>query len=206
MNALSPAYQTDPSPPRLERAPRATTLLITAKLIADGAEGLCRVRNMSATGMMIEMYMDLVQGAEVRVDLRCGWDLQARVVWTRTGVAGLAFLAPIDVKAVLARQVPQSGLLRAPLPRSPRLAAPCAITVGAGKESHQACLLDISQSGARLRLPFRVAREERLVLSIPGLPAKGGVVRWTREAEAGLAFYQAIPFGLLAEWIEERDS
>ncbi len=190
----------------VERAARAMTLLLTGKLVVGGRETLCRVRNMSATGMMIETHMALSKGDEVRVDLRSTSNLSARVVWTREGAAGLAFHVPVDLKAVLAGETSRSRILRARVPRAPRLAAECPITVAAGGAPQEASLLDISQSGARLRLPFRPAREERLVLTIPGLPVKSGAVRWVRDAEAGLAFYMPLPFDLLAEWIEQRGS
>jgi hypothetical protein len=189
----------------VERAPRAMTLLITGKLVVEQFEALCRVRNMSATGMMIETLRPLSQGDEVCVHLRSSCSLRARVVWTRQGAAGLAFLTPVDLKAVLAGEAPRSRILRARRPRAPRIAAQCAITVVAGGETHEACLLDISQSGARLRLPMQPNREERLILSIPGLPMKSGAVCWAREGEAGLALYEPLPFDLLAEWIERRE-
>ena len=203
--SAQPAPDADrPAARYVERAPRAMTLLLTGKLIVNGREGLCRVRNMSATGMKIETHMALSKGTEVRVDLRSTGDLCARVVWTREGMAGLAFVEPVDLKAVLAGETNRSRILRTRVPRAPRLTAECLIMVGTDTATHEGHLLDISQSGARLRLHFRPTIEERLVLTIPGLPVKSGAVRWTRDAEAGLAFYMPLPFDLLSEWMEQQ--
>jgi len=190
--------------PLIERAPRAMTLLMTGKLLAGREEGLCRVRNLSATGMMIETRMTLQIGQDVRVELRCTHDLAGRIVWTREGAAGIAFGLSIDVEAVLAAQAPTSRIVRSRMPRAPRLAAACAITIDAQGDTHEGILLDISQGGAKLRLPFQPARDERLLLTIPDLPLKSGAVRWVRDGEVGLAFYEALPFDMLAEWLDGR--
>ena len=205
--ATLPSTDADPTiAGHVWRAPRAMTLLIAGKLVVGEHETLCRVRNMSATGMMIETHRSLSQGDEVCVHLRSSCDLRARVVWTRQGAAGLAFLTPVVLEAVLAAEAPRSRILRARLPRAPRIAAEGAITVIAGEDTHAASLLDISQGGAKLRFPFLPKQEERLILSIPGMPTKSGAVRWLRDGEAGLAFYEPLPFDLLAQWIEQRRS
>lgn len=186
------------------RAPRAVTLLITGKLILDRREGLCRVRNISATGMMIETHMALEVGQEVRVGMRWGSEVGARVAWTGDGAVGLAFPAPIDVEAALAAQSRPSRIALSRPPREPRLVVDCAIEVEARGEAHHAVLLDISQPGAKLRLPFRAMRDERLLLSIPGLPLKGAAVHRVEGDDAGVGFYEALPFGVLAAWVEAR--
>ncbi|MET1754350.1 PilZ domain-containing protein [Novosphingobium sp. RD2P27] len=202
MNAEASADQLG-SPEFRERAARTMTLLMTGKVTLDGRENLCRVRNISATGMKIETHMALQVDQQLRVGLRYGEEIAARVAWTRDGAAGLAFLTPIDVETTLA-PLPQSRIRRQRAPRGPRLSAACAIKVEARGTIHYATLLDISQGGAKLRLPFRPTRDERLVLTIPDLPLKSGGVRWIGEDEVGLGFYVALPFDMLAAWLEAR--
>jgi len=185
-----------------ERAARTMTLLITGKLIKDDREGLCRVRNISSTGMKIETPSHLEVNQIVHVAMRNGGAIAARVAWTRDGAAGLAFLEALDVSATLAAQVPQSRILRSRVPRGPRLAIEHPIEVEARRAPHQASLLDISQGGARVRLPFRPALNEALVLTVPGLPLKSGAVRWVQGTECGVGFYEAFAFDTLAGWAE----
>lgn len=205
MRALNLSEPQAAAPAFKERAPRATTVLMTGKLIRSDGEGLCRIRNISTTGMMIEARAPLVVDQEVRVALRCGDEIGARVAWARDGTAGLAFLSPVDVAAVLAPEPPRSRIVRTRAPRAPRFTIECPIEVEIRGELHPATLLDISQGGARLRLPFRPNAEERLILSIPGLPLKSGSVRWGGRGAAGLSFYQALPFDVLAGWMEGRE-
>lgn len=187
---------------RKERAPRSTTVLIAGKLIRRDGEALCRVRNISTTGMMIETRAPLTTGEDVRIGLRCGEELQARVAWAQDGAAGLAFLTPTDVQAMLAVEAPRSRLIRSRAPRAPRFGIECAMEVELRDELHNGTLLDISQGGARLRLAFRPAPDEPLTLSIPGLPLKSAGVRWSDHGIVGVRFYQPLPFDVLATWVE----
>lgn len=202
MKALSREDALSAAPEFQERAPRVMTVLTTGKLILGNREALCRLRNLSATGMMVETSAALEVDQEVRIGLRSGEELAARVAWTRDGAAGLALLSPIDVEAALAVQPPQNRISRPIAARAPRLAMEFPIEVEARGQPHPGVLLNISQSGAKLRLPFRPLRDERLLLCIQGLPLKSGTVRWVREAEVGLGFYEALPFAMLAEWGE----
>lgn len=202
MNSLAREDVLSPAPGFRERAPRVMTVLTTGKLILRDREALCRLRNLSATGMMVETSAALKVDQELRVGLRSGDELAARVAWTRDGAAGLALLSPIDVEAALAVQAPLNRISRQIAARAPRLAMEFPIEVDARGQPHRAVLLNISQSGARLRLPFRPLRDEHLLLCIQGLPLKGGAVRWVRESEVGLGFYEALPFTMLADWGE----
>ena len=202
MNSLSREDVLAPTPEFRERAPRVMTVLTTGKLILEDREALCRLRNLSATGMMVETSVALEVDQELRVGLRSGEELAARVAWTRDGAAGLALLAPIDVEAALAVQPPVNRISRQLAARAPRLAMEFPIEVDARGQSYLGVLLNISQSGAKLRLPYRPLRDERLLLCIRGLPLKSETVRWVREAEIGLGFYEALPFAMLAKWSE----
>lgn len=204
MNPLSREDIPAPGPEFPDRAPRVMTVLTTGKLILEDREALCRLRNLSATGMMVETSAALEVDQELRVGMRSGDEIAARVAWTRDGAAGLALLSPIDVEAVLAVQPPLNRVSRQIAARAPRLAMEFPIEVDARGQPHQGVLLNISQSGARVRLPFRPLRDERLLLCIRGLPLKSGTVRWVREGEIGLGFYEALPFAMLAEWGEAQ--
>jgi hypothetical protein len=195
-----------PAPEFQERAPRVMTVLTTGKLILEDREVLCRLRNLSASGMMVETSAPLEVDQQVRVGLRSGEEFAARVAWSRNGAAGLALFAPIDVEAALAVQPSRSRISRQVAARAPRLALEVPIEVDARGQPHSAVLLNISQSGARLRLPFRPMPDERLLLCIQGLPLKSGTVRWVRGSEVGLGVFEALPFAMLADWGEAQAS
>ena len=74
-----------------------SNMLLTAQLrVGDGPEHPCRVRNISATGLMVEMAWPQDQGDNVSVKLgELGW-VAATVAWRRPPRFGLAFSVPID--------------------------------------------------------------------------------------------------------------
>lgn len=198
--ALPEARSARAFPPR---APRTVTLLITGKLSTRAEEGLCRVRNISASGMQIETRIAVAVGDAVRVELRGLSAIAGKVVWSRGLLAGIASDGAIDVERLL-HPAPVSRLLRAAHPRGPRVPVELAIEVQGGDGLHEAALIDLSQGGARVRLPFRPRIEERLSLIVAGLPLKSGAVRWIRGDEAGIAFYEPLSFDRLAEWLADR--
>ena len=80
-----------------------------------------RLRNISASGALIDTAIDFPIGAELLLDLGEGRQLFANVGWSRTGQAGLVFRNPFDLSK-LAEVRPQI----AEKPLQPRSHAPIA--------------------------------------------------------------------------------
>ena len=87
---------------RLKQAPERvedrTSMFLQAQLEPeDGrAAELCRVRNVSAGGVMCETQRTHSSGERVQVTLRSVGRVGATVVWTSSNRVGLSFDAPID--------------------------------------------------------------------------------------------------------------
>lgn len=188
-----------------ERSERTLTLFIIAKLkMEGGSEGLCRVRNVSAGGLMLETRMSLDAGDRVLIEFRGNRLLRGAVVWTGDRRAGVAFDQPIAVTNLLGTGEPRaSRLSRARQPRGPRVLVDCPIEIQLDDGRIGARLVDISQGGARLALPLATRRDDRMILMIPGLPLKLGIVRWS-GSEVGVAFAEPLKFDLLSEWLLVR--
>lgn len=184
---------------------RTLTLFMVAKLKADGAgEGLCRVRNISAGGLMLESRMPLRPDACVTIELRGMRTLAGRIVWSQDGRAGVAFDQPVTVEELVgAAQPSRRRVIRNSQPRGPRIIVDCPIEVQLDSGRVEARLIDISQGGAKIALPLVPQRDERLIMMIPGLPLKLAIVRWAGE-EVGVGFAEPLPFDLLAEWLMVR--
>jgi diguanylate cyclase (GGDEF)-like protein len=78
------------------RAPR-TTMLRSAPFRRGGRDGTVRVRNISATGVMIEAVDGLATGERIAIELS-GELRDAEVRWVREGRAGLQFDQPLPVR------------------------------------------------------------------------------------------------------------
>lgn len=187
----------------VERENRFMTTLLLGKLFTeDSGANLCRIRNMSENGMMIESHRSLARDRNICVELRSGTKLEGRVAWANQGRAGVQFHQPIDYKRVLADAniAPAGG--KGALPRAPRFDIACAGRISNYGRSIDVVIENVSQSGARVRLPRPPKQESELILSIPGLPSRRCVTRWATEETAGLAFLDAIPYHDFSLWLE----
>lgn len=191
------------SAPDADRAPRTVTTLLVGKLVARGTvEHLCRIRNISMTGMMLETHHTLGFGNWVTVELRSGDRLQGSVVWSSEGRAGVEFATLIDVDHILAQAKAGPDGFCGPAPRAPRFDIECAARISCFGRHIDVTLENISQSGARIRMPKPPREDTEIILSIPGLPSRRCTTRWARDDQAGLIFLEPISYNDLGPWLE----
>lgn len=184
---------------RKPREARVTTILLIGKMMSRHGEALCRIRNLSSGGLMVEAHVTLEEDDPVRIELKVGDQLAGRVRWTRAGRMGIAFDEPIDVSATLARATVKTaaqGLVRAP-----RFEVDCPAELRGDGRRHGGRLVNLSQGGARLELDFEPEQGQLLVLAVPGLPERKGGVRWVREGAIGLSFVEPLAFEELGLWL-----
>jgi hypothetical protein len=195
--------QTAEPDPALDRAPRTVTTLLVGKLFSRGsAEHLCRIRNISMTGMMLETHYTLGYGSWVTVELRNGDRLQGSVVWSSEGRAGVEFAQAINVDHILAQAKASLERFCGPAPRAPRFDVECAARISCFGRYIDVTLENISQSGARIVLPKPPREDTEIILSVPGLPSRRCTTRWATEDKAGLIFLEPISYNDLGPWLE----
>lgn len=85
----------------LRSAPRYALLIRTAKIIADGREFLCIIRDASATGLKIRLFSDLPKARELAVEMVTGDRYPVELVWQADDYAGLRFPQEIEVERLL---------------------------------------------------------------------------------------------------------
>ena len=79
------------------RAAHRHPLIWNGQILWQHDSHIVRLRNISASGALIDTDIDFQTGAEVMLDLGEGRQLFANVGWSRTGQAGLAFRDPFDL-------------------------------------------------------------------------------------------------------------
>lgn len=184
----------------VERAPRAVATLLVGKLSHEANSGqLCRVRNISATGMQIDTIATLEPGLHISVELRCGSFLTGTIAWTQDRRAGVRFDSPIEVDAILGK--PQADAT-GPRPRSPRFATDISARISSFGRSIDIAVTDLSQGGARIRLQRPLRPDTEVILMIPGLPTRRCTTRWSDEEFAGVAFHDPISYAELSAWLD----
>ena len=194
----------------VERENRTVMTLLVARIIkADGSDGLCRIRNMSTGGMMLETDLPLAQNEAASVELKNGDVVQVSIRWTAGGRAGTQFLTPGAAERLTAHtRTHGNGILRRTpaqkLPRLPRFECDCPATVHQFGRSIPVHLANISLSGAKVAVPGGADLGELVRIAIRGLEPREAAVRWRRDGEAGLSFVQVLPYRTLSEWLAQH--
>lgn len=184
---------------RAESRHAVKTLLVARLHRRDRTEHLCRIRNLSETGMMIETPAPVAVHETLTVELR-GETFGGEVIWAEDNCVGLRLTQPIEIARVLGEA--RLAAVRADRPRAPRFRVDSPARISSYGRTIDVVVEDVSQSGARLRLPRPPRAEAEVILSIPGLPSRRCTTRWSNEEWAGVVFHDIIPYSELAAWLE----
>lgn len=170
MYHTSAPWPIGPAPQRERRkAPRTPLVFTLAKLITNGREWPCMVRNLSASGMQIQLPVPPLVNAVVTVEMQGMAPKQARVRWAKGRIAGLLFDTPCSVDEVLAGRRNLAG--------SPRFRLDRAATLNLEDGPVSVLALEISIDEVRLAAsqPLGAGCPASLDLGLVGLSARGTI-------------------------------
>lgn len=187
-----------PACPDRRTGERYVSLLRVGALTVDGRRELCLIRNVSAGGMMIRPYSPIRVGAEVTVELKHGESVSGVAQWADNGLVGVVFDAPIDVLALLNAPGGQ------PRPRMPRIELQCTATLRHEKTVFRAPVMNISQGGICVDSPVDLPIGSDIVVTLSGLHAAAGVVKWQEGQYYGIGFNRVYPVAELMRFLQEQ--
>ena len=193
-------YSLSPAPPAMaaERrdGDRHLTLFRVGSVNLGDRRELCLIKNISAGGMMIRAYCTIVQGERLTVELKSGQPIAGSVSWVRDQTLGVAFDEPIDVIELL------SASMDGPRPRMPRIEVDCYATVREGASTYRMRACDVSQGGIKVASSMILPKGADVVVTLPGLPAQPGVVRWMDDGFGGITYNRLLPLPELVSWLQ----
>ncbi|MDE2303380.1 MAG: PilZ domain-containing protein [Sphingomonadales bacterium] len=175
----------EPGPPGEEEqrsAPRFTLVLRTARLLADGREYLCVLRDISASGVKIRLFHPLPRCEALELEFEDGLRHRMDVVWCADDHAGLRFAEAVDVPAVL-----EGRCVTRPR-RQMRINVAEPVTLFAGGATVSGRITNLSQQGVCLETEATLSLRERLRLVSDLLPEMVCTVCWRRKPHYGLVF------------------
>ena len=183
------------APPGLElrSAPRYALLIRTAKIIVDGREFLCIVRDASATGLKVRLFCSLPQARETFVELANGDRYQVELVWQADDYAGLRFLKEIGIERFLDES---RGSFRR---RQVRLRIALDGVLHSGGEAVCVAFRDISQQGAGVESDKWLLINELVRVETGVTPPLFAKVRWRSHPRYGLIFERTFKLDELAD-------
>ena len=162
---------------------------------------VCSVRKLSAGGAIVQVDGPVALGERLDLELMTGQQLVGTIAWWRDNEVGLRFDEPIDVFAIIAQDIVSQPGERRRMPRV-ELVVQALLETAGGTEL--VTTRDISQGGAKLDVPFRLKLEERVLVTLDGLPPQQGVVRWSEDHVAGVAFVPELRWQELMVWLKGR--
>jgi len=176
----------------LRGAPRFALLLRVAKLIVDGRERFCVIRDASATGLKVRLFAPLPHPAELMLELANGDRHRVECMWNANDHAGLHFAEPIELGHLL------DEARGAGKRRHIRLRIALDGVLHAGKEVVPVTFRDLSQQGAGIDSEKWLLINELVRIETAILPAVYAKVRWRNHPHYGVAFEQTFQLEDLA--------
>lgn len=168
---------------------RHKSVLAVGKMVKDGRERFCLIRDIADGGLMIETSDALALGEAVMVETLGLSAASARVVWREGKMAGLAFDTRQDVDAMCRRGTDDNGFTI----RGPRFASGHSARLRLGHRDLPVTIADISVGGARLIGVSEVQPDTPGYMILgPDAQSVHGFVRWNRDDEIGFRFAPAL--------------
>jgi hypothetical protein len=168
---------------------RIHTLMRVAMVRRAHDVGLWRVRNISDSGMMLATQVPVVAGEPLTIGLSETIAVAGRALWWDGERCGIAFDRPVDCAALLGALVAGQ---KAPRYRPPRLPVATRAIAYCDKGLHTVRIFNLSQHGAGFAHDgcFRPGMATKL--HFPTGEEHRGIVRWSREGQAGLYLVEPI--------------
>ena len=184
---------------RSEEDPESS--LKAGALVRGSIRQVCAVRRISAGGAVLHLDLPVEPGERLGLDLMSGQKLEGIVVARQGSEVGIRFDEPIDVFAIIARDiVSQPGERR----RMPRVELACPALLETVSSSGLVTTRDVSQGGAKIATPIRLKPDEPVMITMEGFRPIEAIVRWAEDGVAGLAFEPELPWQELMPWLKAR--
>lgn len=182
---------------------RASTVFRPVLIETDGFFSFCLVRNISSKGLMGDVYASFAEGLRISIQFGSKKKIAGRLIWNRMGRIGVEFDEEIDLAKVLSDL--GQKVVDGEMNRAPRLPMFCNGELEVDGRTLRVEVLDISQSGLKVRADFIRPSDEVLAL-LNGMGRRKAIVRWTHAGAAGVNFIQPLSFKELAQWVISQQS
>lgn len=182
--------------PERRASPRMLTLIRPGKLVIDGREFLCVVRDISEGGVKLRLFHAIPEHKFAEIQFDNGETCTVKAMWQDGDLAGFAFVARPDLARLIAAP---KGAPRRP----PRLNVRLEAVLSAGGLRTPVVVRDLSQRGACIECSGWLMIDELVRLESEALPTLHAKVRWRRPPYYGLVFEQTFRIDDLARVCSE---
>ena len=167
--------------------------------IRGSVRNACFIRRLTSAGAVLHADFEMQAEERLSLELENGQRLDGTIAWRSGGEAGLTFDRPVDVFAIIARNmVNMPGERR----RLPRIQVRCGVHLETPSGQELAESVDVSQGGIKLMSRLRLNPGDPVQVTPEGLFPIAGVVRWAKDGIAGIAFTPERTWQELMPWLK----
>ena len=165
-----------------------------------GQRRTCSIRRISALGATLRGEVARAPGQEVAIELANGQRPAGTVDWVSGGEAGVVFRQPVDMLALINR-----NLINQPTERRamPRVELRCRLHVKWSGNLEAATLRNISSGGLQVEGAMLPPEGTFISVFIEGLNIPAGEVVWRKGDLAGIELFEDLNWSSLIPWIRE---
>ena len=180
--------------PELEEALDPTTVHIGPVALPS------EIREISALGATLRGWLDVPLGAALYMELGNGQRVEAVIAWRGEQDVGVRFTRPIDVMALITRQLVAQPADRRQMPR---VEVRASAWLRKNERFLPATIRNISAGGLQLEAEELPAVRETVQMFIEGLGVPPGEVSWRRDKLAGIRFERELGWQSILPWVKE---
>ena len=160
----------------------------------------CTIRKISALGATVRSAVQSTPGEELIVELPSGQRTAATVEWASHGETGIRFAKPVDVLALINR-----NLVNQPIDRRamPRVEIRCAAYIKRGEDFIAATIRNISALGFQLEGDSLPPVGTYVSLFLEGMNVPPGEIAWRKDRLAGIQLVEELSWASIMPWIRE---
>lgn len=160
----------------------------------------CSIRKISPLGATLRGGVTRVPGDEIAVELASGHRPLGTVEWVDCGEAGIRFKQPVDMLALINRNLVSQPIERRTMPR---VELRSRLHLKWGANVSPAVTRNISAGGLQVEGAALPPRGTFVGLFIDGLIVPSGEVVWRKGELAGIELFEELSWTSIIPWIRE---
>jgi hypothetical protein len=174
--------------------------LDVAMIHESGCRRSCSIRKISALGATVRGRIERTMGDTVAIELPTGQRSAGTIAWVSGGEAGVRFDQPVDVVALINRELVSQPVERRAMPR---VEIRCSAFLKRGADYLPAMIRNISARGLQLEGDTLPPVDSYVAVFVEGLNVPPGEIAWRKGNLAGVELLEELSWTSIMPWIRE---
>lgn len=167
-------------------------------LIDSGSPTPCAIRKISALGAVLQTEPAKPAGSRVALEIGSGQRAAATVEWVDRREIGVRFDEPVDVLALINRELVSQPVERRSMPR---VELRCPVHVKYAEHFEPATLRNISARGLQIEGERLPVPGTYVSVFVEGLNIPAGEIVWSKDKLAGIEVFTELSWTSIIPWI-----